>query len=204
MTKIVTLKNSSDEEVYPITTAEAVNGGLYADSEGTPSTVTADITSARIADSAVTTNKVADNTVTSDKIDWTSLGTHYKSCPAINPFNIPTAWTRVVPSGWSMTFPTNAGEVYRVEIMTGYLCWNGAASTELDMHLGYTGATLEVHPASSTMTGTYGGGASIGRSLFGILRATGSSMTVRAEIAAGSTGNYARIEVGHIFVMRIG
>jgi hypothetical protein len=67
MAKIVTLKNSSDEEVYPITTAEAVNGGLYADSEGTPSTVTADITSARIADGAVT----------ADKINWASLGYHH-------------------------------------------------------------------------------------------------------------------------------
>lgn len=63
MAKIVTLKNSNDEEVYPITTAEAVNGGLYADSEGTPSTITADVTTSRIVDGAVT----------SDKIDWTTL-----------------------------------------------------------------------------------------------------------------------------------
>ena len=60
MAKIVTLKNNNDEEVYPITTAEAVNGGLYADSEGTPSAITADVTTSRIADGAVT----------SDKLEW--------------------------------------------------------------------------------------------------------------------------------------
>ena len=63
MAKIVTLKNSNDEEVYPVTVASAVNDSLYADSEGVPSTITGDITSARIADDAVT----------AAKIDWSSI-----------------------------------------------------------------------------------------------------------------------------------
>lgn len=57
MAKAVTLKNSNDEEVYPVTDISLVNGELP---------------TARIADSAVTTDKIADESVTSDKIDWTT------------------------------------------------------------------------------------------------------------------------------------
>lgn len=63
MAKIVTLKNNNDEEVYPITTAEAVNGGLYADNGIEVTGVVPDVTTSRIVDGAVT----------SAKIDWTTL-----------------------------------------------------------------------------------------------------------------------------------
>lgn len=58
MAKAVTLKNSNDEEVYPVTDISLVNGELP---------------TARIADDAITTDKVADGAVTSDKIDWTTI-----------------------------------------------------------------------------------------------------------------------------------
>lgn len=188
MAKAVTLKNSNDEEVYPVTDISLVNG---------------DISTGHIADNAITTDKVADGAVTSDKIDWTTLQKYYKSCAQVNPFNISTAWTRVVPSGWTLTFPTNAGEIYKVEIVTGYLCWNGGSQAEMDMHLGYSGATQEVYAGSSIMTGTYYGGVSIGRRVSGLLKATGTSMTVRAEVDIGATGNYARIDMGYILAERI-
>ena len=137
-----------------------------------------------------------------NKIDWTKLQKYYKACPQVNPFNIPTAWKSVTPSGWTLTFPTNSGEIYKVEIVTGYLCWNGGGQTELDMHVQYSGAT-EISRASSTMTGTFGGGVSIGRSAFGIIKATGNSMTVKVGVASGSTGNYARIDGGYILAERI-
>ena len=187
MAKAVTLKNNNNEEVYPVTDLSLVNGN---------------IPTGRIADSAITTPKIADGAVTSDKIDWTKLQKYYKACSQVNPFNIPTAWKQVTPSGWTLTFPTNAGEIYRVEIVTGYLCWNGGVQTELDMHLVHSGATGVATPAS-TMTGTYGGGVSIGRRVSGILKATGNSMTVKPGIAAGSTGNYARIDAGYILAERI-
>ena len=63
MAKIVTLKNNNDEEVYPITTAEAVNGGLYADNGIEVTGVIPDVTTSRIADGAVTAGK----------IDWTTI-----------------------------------------------------------------------------------------------------------------------------------
>lgn len=63
MAKIVTLKNNNDEEVYPITTAEAVNGGLYADNGIEVTGVIPDVTTSRIVDGAVT----------SGKIDWTTI-----------------------------------------------------------------------------------------------------------------------------------
>jgi Tfp pilus assembly major pilin PilA len=203
MAKIVTLKNSSDEEVYPITTAEAVNGGLYADSEGTQSTATADVTSARIADSAITTDKIANGAVTSDKIDWTALPMFYKSCPTVNPVNIPTAWTGVTPPGWTLTFDAEVGAVYRVEIATTFLSWNGSAASEVDLLMTNTNST-RISTAAAVATGTYGGGVSFGRILTSIITATGTSVTVGASLSVGATGNYARIDNGHIFVMRIG
>ena len=58
MAKAVTLKNSNNEEVYPVTDLSLVNGN---------------IPTGRIADNAITTPKIADDSVTSDKIDWTTF-----------------------------------------------------------------------------------------------------------------------------------
>lgn len=58
MAKAVTLKNTNDEEVYPVTDISLVNGELP---------------TARIADDAITTDKIADEAVTSDKVDWATL-----------------------------------------------------------------------------------------------------------------------------------
>lgn len=187
MAKAVTLKNNNNEEVYPVTDLSLVNGN---------------IPTGRIADNAITTSKIANKAVTSDKIDWTKLQKYYKACSQVNPFNIPTAWKQVTPSGWTLTFQTNAEEIYKVEIVTGYLCWNGGGLTELDMHIVSSGATV-ISSVPSTMTGTYGGGVSIGRRASGILKATGNSMTVKVGVASGSTGNYARIDQGYILAERI-
>ena len=64
MAKAVTLKNSNDEEIYPVTDISLVNGELP---------------TARIADSAVTTAKIADSAVTSKKIDWTTFKPYWKT-----------------------------------------------------------------------------------------------------------------------------
>ena len=53
MAKAVTLKNSNNEEVYPVTDLSLVNGN---------------IPTGRIADNAITTPKIANGAVTSDKI----------------------------------------------------------------------------------------------------------------------------------------
>lgn len=63
MAKAVTLKNTNDEEVYPVTDISLVNG---------------DITAGRIADGAVTTDKIADSVVTSSKVDWSSMYAYIK------------------------------------------------------------------------------------------------------------------------------
>lgn len=197
MAKAVTLKNNNDEEVYPVTDISLVNGELNG-----VRIVNASVGSDKLTPNAVWNENIKNGAVTSDKIDWTKLQKYYKACGQVNPFNIPTAWKAVTPSGWTLTFPTNSGEIYRVEIVTGYLCWNGGGQTELDMHLVHSGAAVIATPAS-TMTGTYGGGVSIGRSAFGILKAIGNSMTIKAGVAVGSTGNYARIDGGYILAERI-
>lgn len=213
-TYIKTLKEDNGDITYPQTKAGAVllNNGSDLETElsqyvtaediASTSAITPPVQTNMIADKAVTTAKIANKAVTTDKIDWTKLQKYYKACPQVNPFNIPTAWNAVTPSGWTLTFPTNAGEIYKVEIATGYLCWNGGNLAELDMHVQYSGAE-SISRASSTMTGTYGGGVSIGRIASGILKATGNSMTVKAGIASGATGNYARIDGGYILAERI-
>ena len=213
-TYIKTLKEDNGDITYPQTKAGAVllnNGSdletelsqyVTADDISSTSALTPPVQTNMIANGAVTTGKIANKAVTTDKIDWTKLQKYYKACSQVNPFNIPTAWKQTTPSGWTLTFPTNSGEIYKVEIVTGYLCWNGGGLTELDMHIVSSGATV-ISAVPSTMTGTYGGGVSIGRRASGILKATGNSMTVKVGVASGSTGNYARIDQGYILAERI-
>lgn len=213
-TYIKTLKEDNGDITYPQTKAGAVllNNGSDLETElsqyvtaediASTSALTPPVQTNMIANGAVTTAKIANKAVTTDKINWTKLQKYYKACSQVNPFNIPTAWKQTTPSGWTLTFSTNAGEIYKVEIVTGYLCWNGGNQTELDMHISSSGATV-ISAVPSTMTGTYGGGVSIGRRASGILKATGNSMTVRAGIAAGATGNYGRIDQGYILAERI-
>ena len=203
-TYIKTLKEDNGDITYPQTKAGAVllNNGSDLETELSQYVTAEDIASTSALTPPVQTNMIANGAVTSDKIDWTKLQKYYKACSRVNPFNISTAWKSVTPSGWTLTFPTNSGEIYKVEIVTEYLCWNGGTQTELDMRLEYSGAEA-VAKSGSTMTGTYSGGVSIGRRASGILKATGNSMTVKPGIASGSTGNYARIEVGYILAERI-
>ena len=213
-TYIKTLKEDNGDITYPQTKAGAVllNNGSDLETElsqyvtaediASTSALTPSVQTNMIANGAVTTGKIANKAVTSDKIDWTKLQKYYKACSQVNPFNIHAAWQQTTPSGWTLTFSTNAGEIYKVEIVTGYLCWNGGGLTELDMHVQSSGATV-ISAVPSTMTGTYGGGVSIGRRASGILKATGNSMTVKVGVASGSTGNYARIDQGYILAERI-
>ena len=115
MAKIVTLKNSSDEEVYPITTAEAVNGGLYADSEGMPSAVPADVTTSRIADEAVT----------SDKLAWSTL-TNYHLLRNIGTINVTgTALTNIA----SLTFTCDKAGTYFLAANGNYQIYGSSSGT---------------------------------------------------------------------------
>lgn len=109
MAKIVTLKNNNDEEVYPITTAEAVNGGLYADNGIEVTGVIPDVTTSRIADGAVT----------SDKIDWTTVAPYWKTVFAS------TSTSVTLPAGYHLyrvrlvglkTSTTNWGVVFCQEV----------------------------------------------------------------------------------------
>lgn len=63
MAKAVTLKNSSNEEVYPVTDISLVNGGIYADTLSTLEPTTGYISTAMLQDEAVTNSK----------IDWSGI-----------------------------------------------------------------------------------------------------------------------------------
>lgn len=62
-TKAVTLKNSNDDTVYPVTDVSLVNGGIFADTIAPVE-----------AGEQITTNMIADGAVTADKINWTTFG----------------------------------------------------------------------------------------------------------------------------------
>ena len=59
MAKAVTLKNQNDEDVYPVTSADLVNGEL---------------STSQIGNDSITTDKIADGSVTDGKIDWSTVG----------------------------------------------------------------------------------------------------------------------------------
>lgn len=69
MAKAVTLKNNDNEEIYPVTSVDLVNGTV-------PTTKIRDsaVTTAKLDASAVTTAKLADSSVTKNKIDYSTMG----------------------------------------------------------------------------------------------------------------------------------
>lgn len=66
-TKAVTLKNSDDDTVYPVTDVSLVNGGIFADTIA-PVEAGEQIETAMIADEAVTGDKIATGAVTAAKL----------------------------------------------------------------------------------------------------------------------------------------
>ena len=63
MAKAVTLKNSNNEEVYPVTDLSLVNGNIP-------------------------TGRIADNAVTSDKINWTTIAPYWKTVATSTSSNV--------------------------------------------------------------------------------------------------------------------
>ena len=196
MAKAVTLKNSSNEEVYPVTDISLVNGELNG-----ARIVNASVGSDKLTPNAVWEENIKDSAVTPAKIDLSKLF-FYKACSQAA-VNITTAWVNTAISGWNLTITAEVGAIYRVEVGTGYVAYNGSSMAEVDIKLGATGATGLAH-APSTMTGTYGGGVSIGRIAVSFFTATSTNVTFTTYLRSGATGNLFRVDAGHIFVTRIG
>ena len=68
MAKAVTLKNTNDEEVYPVTDISLVNGELNG-----ARIVDASVGSDKLTPNAVWEENIKDGAVTSDKIDWMTI-----------------------------------------------------------------------------------------------------------------------------------
>lgn len=69
MAKAVTLKNNDNEDIYPVTSIDLVNGEVP-----TSKLANGAITTAKITNLAVTGAKLADGSITGDKIDYSSMG----------------------------------------------------------------------------------------------------------------------------------
>ena len=106
-TKAVTLKNSNDDTVYPVTDISLVNGGIYADTIAPTETP-----------DQITTNMIADGAVTRAKYDWAAETEH--------------AWTDgTYASGYKAS--TNQGFMQKIQacIMGGflYIRWGASPSS---------------------------------------------------------------------------
>lgn len=66
-TKAVTLKNTNDDTVYPVTDISLVNGGIFADTIA-PVEAGEQVETAMIADGAITGDKIATGAVTAAKL----------------------------------------------------------------------------------------------------------------------------------------
>jgi len=115
MAKAVTLKNSNNEEVYPVTDISLVNGELP---------------TARIADDAITTDKVADGAVTSDKIDWTTF-IKQTEMPIVSSTSISSAWTATNLGSALTVSGLDASATYSVFAMTIYAETTGVGEFRL-------------------------------------------------------------------------
>lgn len=75
MAKAVTLKNSNNEEVYPVTDISLVNGTV-----GTAKISNNSITEAKIFNNAISSNKIRDGAITTDKLADDAVGWRYLGC----------------------------------------------------------------------------------------------------------------------------
>ncbi len=69
MAKAVTLKNNDNEDIYPVTSIDLVNGEVP-----TSKIANGAITGVKITNLSITGDKLADNSITMDKIDGSSFG----------------------------------------------------------------------------------------------------------------------------------
>lgn len=69
MAKAVTLKNNDNEDIYPVTNIDLVNGEVP-----TSKLANGAVTTAKITDLSVTGGKLADGSITKDKIDYSTFG----------------------------------------------------------------------------------------------------------------------------------
>lgn len=127
----------------------------------------------------------------------------WKKTPGVSSMSISTAWTNTAIPNWGFTFTADVGAIYKVEIYSTYVAWNGSSATEVDMRFNVTNATFIAY-GFGVATGTYGGGTSFPRAVSGIIQASSSSVTITPTLTAGATGNLARVDDGYIFVMKIG
>lgn len=106
MAKAVTLKNSNDEEVYPVTDISLVNGELP-------------------------TARIADGAVTSDKIDWTTLFPNF--CNIVHGLDASTITSTTLTQKMHITLPV-AGKYLILSCLDTYNQaggFNGEVNTQL-------------------------------------------------------------------------
>lgn len=175
---------------------------VYGNSDG--AIVTSDIqnsavSTAKIADGAISTAKLQSGAVTSAKIDWSSMQFAYKNCSRVD-FSSPGAWTSYYPSGWNLTFSTEAGGIYLIRWRTSYLVDSNGKIPELDFKADFETSThTTLVPFDGAWTDSYG----MPREVFAIVQATGSSIKTRAFVTASTGGEPIRLYDGSCIVMRV-
>lgn len=126
MAKAVTLKNSSNEEVYPVTDISLVNGELNG-----ARIVNASVGSDKLTQNAVWEENIKDGVVTPDKINWTSFSTTF--CNWVHLNAVGTITTNTLTNKLQLTLP-KAGKYaifYNMNTYNQAGGFNGEVNTRL-------------------------------------------------------------------------
>lgn len=94
MAKAVTLKNSNDEDVYPVTDVSLVNGGIYADTLSSLEPTTGYISTAMLQNNSVTPDKISTSTYTENEQEvgkWVDGKTLYRKVVTKTITSLPAA-----------------------------------------------------------------------------------------------------------------
>lgn len=148
------------------------------------------------AEAYVRTNDIVDGAVTSDKIDWTTIGGQYAKFTQQN-FHLDTAWTAKDIPNWTFTFDAVVGGIYLILMTTNY-AEIGGAQVELDIGMRVSAGGTAIH-AGNTIANLPNG---TSRTCFGLVTATGTSVTIKGVANGGSTSNI-RVDNGALVALRL-
>ena len=192
MAKAVTLKNSNDEEVYPVTDISLVNGQI-AGAKLYDATVGSD----KLTTNAVWTANIKDGAVTADKIDWTTLGTKYST--------VAFDRTSFAANGTYVFAHLNITEPGIYLVFCGICCWHSAAvrrGYKVQVTAG-TGTTAIYTPYLENY-GTTASGDTIEVTTMGVVSCTANAVINGSFTVMNSTGTANAGGNPMLFALKIG
>lgn len=129
----------------------------------------------------------------------------YKVTERINGVTIPTAWTEKYISDYELTLDAKVDAEYLVEWNVSYLVQDGANTwAELDVGVAAQGASeIKAIKEFATATNATGTKTYTGRYARGVIKATGTSITLKPYLISSNANTTYNIYEGLLTVRRI-